>query len=270
MRMEVVMETKKLRLYVSDIAIDVFYERSIDFSKPKQAFIVLPGFPDFVGPTTLTTLLISSGKIVFQPHLRGTFDSSGQFAPTGIKESLFALNDLVWNSKGSSYPNGKIETQSWIIDSIVLVGHSFGGILVLRYFTEIANVDHIILTSPALHYAKEYGCKENGPEHYREVEDKYPFTYRLARTEDWNGIIEGLDMIPAAPIGKVKKILTLYGENDKYFNIEKVKNTALSLIKAYISTDEVVIKIIKGSGHPLAELLDLQETRDYIISFCER
>lgn len=262
------MEIKKLRLYADDIAVDVFYLRSTNFEVSHQATIILSGFPDFIGASAMTTYQLAVGNIVFQPHLRGTFDSAGEFSPVGVQESLRAVNRMVINRIGSKSPNGEVEKLPWEIDSVILVGHSFGGLLVLRYFNEINKLKHIVFTSPALHYASQFGCKEIGPEHYDEVRRKYPFTYRLAPVTEWEEILEGYEMTPRYPLGKVEKVIVLYGENDKYFDLEIVIRTVVSLIKNYIKAEEYTLQIVEKAGHPVAELLSNKSVINLLNNFC--
>lgn len=264
------MEIKKLRLYVSDIAVDVFYDRAMNFENNQQAVVILSGFPDFIGASAMTNYQVSIGNIVFQPHMRGTFDSDGSFSPAGVKESLKALNKLITESSGSNVPNGEVEDFPWKIDSVILIGHSFGGLLVLRYFTEILNVKSIIFTSPALHYGPQYGCKEIGPEHYREVGEKYPFTYRLSPVSDWEEILQGTEKIPEYPLGSVKKVVIIYGEKDKYFDMGLVKRTAIDLIKTYIEADDYLFLIAEKAGHPVAELLSNNEITRLLEEVCRK
>lgn len=264
------MGMKKLRVYVDEVAVDVFYDKKINFETCQQAAVILPGFPDFIGASAMTNYQVSLGNIVFQPHMRGTFDSAGRFSPFSVKESFRALNKLITEAKGSKVPNGKIERMSWKIDSVVLIGHSFGGILVLRYFYEIMNVKSIIFTSPALHYAAQYGCKEIGPEHYKEVGERYPFTYRLSPIAAWKEILEGTEKLPDHSLGKVEKVIAIYGREDKYFDIESVEKTVEKLIKSYITMNTFSLYIAEHVGHPVAELLSDNYVKTLVENFCKR
>lgn len=263
------MKIKKTRIYSSDIAVDVFYRRDIDFSKKNQAVIILPGFPDFIGASAMTNYQVSLGNIVFQPHIRGTFDSAGEFSPHGIKESFVAVNHMINNATGSKVPNGQQENQPWSISDIILVGHSFGGIMALRFFSEIQNLKTLIFTSPALHYSSEYGCKEIGPEHYNDVKRKYPFTYRLAPLSSWHGILEGNDPLPSYPLGKVDNVLIMYGMEDKYFDLASVSETAKHLVESYVSSQNCTLFLVKGAGHPVAELLSNEKAIEILDSICK-
>ena len=77
------MQIKKQRMYIFDLAVDVFYDRNCDFNSKINAVVSLCGFPDFAGPNEMTIFQVGLGNIVFQPHMRGTFDSGGLFGPEG-------------------------------------------------------------------------------------------------------------------------------------------------------------------------------------------
>lgn len=262
------MQIKKQRLYVQDVAIDVFYDRNCNFNLEKTAVINLCGFPDFAGPNEMTTLQVSFGNIVFQPHMKGTFDSGGLFGPNGIKETMTCLNTIIWASKASSLPLGELEIMPWKIKKVILVGHSFGGIIELRYFNLIEKLNSIIFMSPAVHYADKYGCDENGPDHYAEVDQKYPFTYRLDSIKNWGGILEGKDVLPNEPIGSVKNVAVIYGEADRYFDIGLAKKEVPNLIKCYIKADSYMFDVIEKAGHPLAETLHDSKAINIIKGIC--
>lgn len=262
------MAIKKVRMYVKNVAIDVFYKKDIDFTLSHQAVACFSGFPDFVGPTPLTYLFAANNRIVFQPHVVGTFDSQGEFCPDGIKTTMLLLNHAIWDAAGSSYPDGQEICFPWQCNSLILAGHSFGGIIALRYFNCLQNLHSIILTSPALHYSKRFGCKENGPEHYENVRMQYPYTYRLAPVSSWNGILSGEDEIPSRPHGAVNNILILYGENDKYFDMDAVRQTVPRLVSSYVSARELSLQILPDVGHPLIELLQCNEAQKGILKVC--
>lgn len=264
------MATKKLRVYVENVAVDVFYRRDLDFSCSHQAVVCFPGFPDFIGPTALTNFLVENGKIVFQPHVMGTFDSQGEFCPAGVQRTLALMNRIIWDSTGSRHPDSEEISFPWICDSLIVVGHSFGGVIALRYYSFLHNVSSLIFTSAALHYSEQYGCKENGPEHYENVRKAYPFTYRLAPIKEWYDILNGKDELPHEPIGKVDRILILYGEKDKYFDIDAIRDNIPRLVNSYIASDELSLKILHDVGHPLAEIMQCSIARESINSICSR
>lgn len=261
------MQIKKNRLYIKKLAVDVFYNRAIDFNENKLAVVILNGFPDFAGPNALTNLLVSEDIVVFQPHLKGTYDSAGEFCPEGVKSSLCLLNTIIWEARACTYPDNTPEIFPWKINSLALVGHSFGGLLAIRYSYCLKNVEKLLLTSPALHYGVKYGCYEIGPEHYESVRKLYPFTYRLAPIEMWDGILDGIDTLPEEPYGTVKGVLILYGNNDKYFDIDKVKTIAPGLVSAYVESATPILKIVEGSGHPIAEILHSTGIPEMIVNF---
>lgn len=258
------MKIKKKRYYNSNIAVDVFYNPKIDIADFKKAAVCISGFPDFVGINPLTQLLVGSNVLVFQPHMAGTFDSGYSFNPEGAIRTFIALNDLINNANGSDMPSADIIKMPWNIDSVLLTGHSFGGFFVLRFFNLIENIEKILFTSSVLHYAERFGCLEIGPEQYEKVSNQYPFTYRLADISEWMGMWEGKDKLPLTPLGKVREVIIIYGENDKYFNIELVKQNLIELVKSYIISDNIEIKIVKEVGHPLIELLDNSMSQDSI------
>lgn len=263
------MQIKKQRFYVEDVAIDVFYERNMDFSVKRNAVVSLCGFPDFAGPNDMTTYQVELGNIVFQPHMKGTFDSAGFFGPEGIKETLEALNAIIFEKKASEIPMAKCIDMPWIIKRVILIGHSFGGMIQLRYFHIIKNLDSIIFISPAVHYAEKYGCDEDGPAHYAEVAKKYPFTYRLAPANSWGGILEGRDPIPENCVGQVNKVAVIYGSIDKYFDVSIAQKEVPNLVKSYIKSREFSFDIIDGAGHPLGEILSKFKARTIISGICK-
>ena len=245
------MKIKKQRYYNCGIAVDVFFDPEKKITDFRKAAIVINGFPDFIGINPLTKLLVSSDNLVFQPHMAGTFDSDYLFSPDGAYKTFKALNNLVNHASGANMPSSDMENLPWKINSVLLTGHSFGGFFALRYFNLIENLDKILFTSSVFHYANKYGCLEIGIEQYAKVANQYPYTYRLADINEWKGMWEGKDQIPIRPIGSVKEILIIYGENDKYFNIELINKNLLELVRSYIFSNT-----IEKAGHPLIELLD--------------
>lgn len=258
------MKIKKKRYYNSKIAVDVFYNPEINIADFKKAVVSISGFPDFIGINPLTQLLVGSNVLVFQPHMAGTFDSGYLFNPEGAIRTFIALNDLINNANGSDLPSTNAIKMPWNIDSVLLTGHSFGGFFALRFFNLIENVEKILFTSSVFHYADRYGCLEIGPEQYEKVSNQYPYTYRLADISEWMGMWEGKDKLPTAPLGKAKEVMIIYGENDKYFNIELIKQNLLELVRRYIVSDNIKIEIVKEAGHPLIELLDSSILQDSI------
>lgn len=258
------MKIKKKRYYNSNIAVDVFYNPEINIADFKKAVVSISGFPDFIGINPLTQLLVGTNVLVFQPHMAGTFDSGYLFNPEGAIRTFIALNDLINNANGSDLPSTNAVKMPWNIDSVLLTGHSFGGFFALRFFNLIENVEKILFTSSVFHYADRYGCLEIGPEQYEKVSNQYPYTYRLADISEWMGMWEGKDKLPAAPLGKAKEVMIIYGENDKYFNIELIKQNLLELVSSYIISDSIKIEIVKDAGHPLIELLDSSMLQDSI------
>lgn len=255
------MRIKKQRVYFANIAIDMFFNRDVDISKCTKAAVIINGFPDFAGPSTFSSFLGAKNMIVFQPHIEGTYDSSGFFSPAGVKNTFSLINRMLSTSTFSDYPNGELITQPWNIDEIYIIGHSFGGMLVLRYSGYITpHSAGILFTSPALHYNPKYGCKEIGPEHYKSVKKKYPYTYRLAPIDAWDNIITGEDALPAECISSSEKIRIIYGENDSYFDINTVNAEAIELVKKYIQSDDCTLQIIEDAGHSSAELLKQNST----------
>ena len=261
------MKIKKQRYYNNKIAIDVFFNAETNISDIKKAAVIINGFPDFIGINPLTNLLVESNIIVFQPHMAGTFDSDYNFSPEGAYNTFLALNSFINDSIGSKFPNGELEKMPWKIENIVLAGHSFGGFFALRYFNLIKNINKIIFTSAVLHYHPKYGCLENGPEQYNKVFNQYPFTYRLSSIDLWNGMWEGKDPLPIKQLGKVNKIMVIYGENDKYFNKKLVNDNFLEVITSYINSDDIKMVIVDRAGHPLADLLDNRELCQQIKNF---
>jgi len=262
------MQIKKQRLYVSDVAVDVFYDRSTNFKSMMNAVISLCGFPDFAGPNDMTTFQVGLGNIVFQPHMKGTFDSGGLFGPEGFKDTLKALNTIIWGAKASDFPMEKLEPMPWKVKKVILIGHSFGGMIELRYFPIIDKLDSIIFISPAVHYADKYGCDEDGPAHYADVRKKYPYTYRLETQDKWGGILEGTDAVPSTAIGTVKNVAILYGSEDRYFDVVAAKKEVPGLIKSYIEATTYSFDIIENAGHPLAEILSNDTAVDIIRNIC--
>lgn len=258
------MKIKKKRYYNNNIAVDVFYNPEINIADFKKAVVSISGFPDFIGINPLTQLLVGSNVLVFQPHMAGTFDSGYLFNPEGAIRTFIALNDLINNANGSDLPSTNAVKMPWNIDSVLLTGHSFGGFFALRFFNLIENVEKILFTSSVFHYADRYGCLEIGPEQYEKVSNQYPYTYRLADISEWMGMWEGKDKLPATPLGKAKEVMIIYGENDKYFNIELIKQNLLELVSSYIISDSIKIEIVKKAGHPLTELLDSSMLQDSI------
>ena len=85
---------KKYRLRYGPVAADLFTQRSWA-SLDRPVAIVLPGLPDFAGPTALTSGLLGMGCAVLQPHLLGTYDSDGVFSPDGCRETLTRTWDAI-------------------------------------------------------------------------------------------------------------------------------------------------------------------------------
>lgn len=259
------MSIKKQRIYSANVAIDMFYNKETEISNCSKAVIIINGFPDFAGPSTYSTFFASNNMIVFQPHIEGTYDSSGFFSPAGVKNTFSLINSMIATSSFSFFPNEEPIKQPWNISKVYIVGHSFGGILVLRYSNFIlSSFDGILLSSPALHYAPKYGCKEDGPEHYKNVQKKYPYTYRLAPIEAWDSILLGKDPLPDNYIFSADKIQIIYGKKDSYFNLDMVNHEAVNLVKKYIKTNDCSLEIIDGAGHSSAELLKQKTTLEIL------
>lgn len=247
------MAIKKQRFFASGYAVDVFADRQLQ-SDRTPVVVVLPGFPDFPGPSALTPLLTDLGIRVLQPHLAGTYDSPGAFSLAGAADTLSAVSQAlsagIWTA-----PGGEVVNLGWTPTKLGLVGHSFGGIFALRCFPALAGLDLVIFTSAAIHYAPSFGCHEVGPEHYGSVGLSHPRTYRLAPMDAWAEVMSGVDPAPSKPIGHVPSVRILYGEKDKYFDVRTAVERAPALVAAYTGCNDIQTTTVIGGGHPLAELL---------------
>lgn len=263
------MRIKKQRFYYESIAIDIFYNPRKELSEFKQAAVVINGFPDNIGINALTTLLVSTDVLVFQPHMAGTYDSGHLFSPTGAEKTFMAVNNFVNKSIGAATPNGEFKKMLWNIKSVILIGHSFGGFFSIRYFHLIKNLKKAMFTSSVFHYKEKYGCLEDGPEQYSKVTAQYPYTYRLSDINEWQGMWEGKDAIPCEPKGSIEHVLVIYGEKDKYFNVDLINKNITCLIDSYVCSPDIVVEIASGVGHPLIELLGNLLLVDKIKAFIE-
>jgi fermentation-respiration switch protein FrsA (DUF1100 family) len=247
---------KKYRLRYDSIAADLFTDRAwTSLRRPLTVFF--PGLPDFVGPTALTTELVRHGAAVLQPHLAGTYDSDGLFSPEGCRHTLRATAKAI--SENGLTPAGSEQSVGLEPTKISLVGHSFGGITVLRYFDEFQNLDSLIFTSAALHYSRkapDYGLDEDGRGSFESLSVSNPYTYRLGDIGEWDSILRGTDPLPQQPLGNVDSIRIIYGEKDKYFDLDAVRQNVPDLVAAYASSAHgITLDIVPGAGHYLPELV---------------
>jgi hypothetical protein len=249
------LSVKKYRLRYGPVAADLFADRSWDsFIRP--LVVSFPGLPDFAGPTALTNAFVRQGAAVLQPHLAGTYDSDGEFSPEGCRQTLSETWRAI--SSGGLTPASGASPLQVEPSRITLHGHSFGGITVLRNFTEFDSLNAIVFTSAALRYGgpeTDYGLREDGRDGYEGVRSSHPYTYRLADVERWDAILRGADPIPAEPLGAVDHVRIIYGENDKYFDIDAVRKNTLGLVRSYVETPNLQLDILAGAGHYLPEIV---------------
>ena len=66
------------------------------------------------------------------------------------------------------------------------------------------------------------------------------------------------------------RVVVIYGEKDKYFDIELVKRTAIDLIKTYIEADDYLFFVAEKAGHPVAELLSNNEITRLLEEVCRK
>lgn len=71
-------------------------------------------------------------------------------------------------------------------------------------------------------------------------------------------------------MGSVKKVVIIYGEKIKYFDMGLVKRTAIDLIKTYIEADDYLFLIAEKAGHPVAELLSNNEIKRLLEEVCRK
>lgn len=200
---------------------------------------------------------------MLQPHMAGTYDSTGEFSPEGCRRTLQETSNAI--QQGRLTPAGSDKALTLTPTKISLIGHSFGGIVALRYFSEIAGVQALVFTSAALHYGRDdpdFGCLEDGPEHYRSVAVTHPFTYRLAPAGEWIEILAGQDAVPPAPVGSVRSVRTIYGGNDKYYELDAASRNIPNLIAGYVTARDQHFDIIPDAGHPIAELVSARSVHE--------
>lgn len=254
------LSVKKQRVFAGPIATDVFVQRhQVGSSIP--TVVLIPGFPDFPGPSALTTALVAEGCRVLQPHMPGTFDSSGRFGLAACAEAIRHVNRAITSASWSVHPEASPSSAAWRPHRLAYFGHSFGGLIALRTFHLLENLNLLAFTSAAVHYGDPYGCHEVGPKHYGEVASLYPNTYRLAPIDEWHGTLAGTDPVPDSPLGSVAAVRIVYGENDKYFDIPKATASVPGLIRRYVSADEETLTVVPTAGHPVAELLQVSNVR---------
>jgi pimeloyl-ACP methyl ester carboxylesterase len=254
--METSFSIKKYRLRYGSIAADLFTDRSWK-SLRRPLAIFLPGLPDFVGPTALTTELVRHGVAVLQPHLVGTYDSDGLFSPEGCRDTLRQTDKAIFER--SLVPAGDSQPIALEPTKTSLIGHSFGGITALRWFNELRGLNSLIFTSAALRYGRtspDYGLKEDGRESYASLAVTNPHTYRPASIDAWDAILRGVDSLPDGSLGSVDNVKLIYGENDKYYDLEAVQQNVPRLVSSYVtSAHGVVLDIVQGAGHYLPEIV---------------
>ncbi len=247
---------KKYRIIYNGVAADLFTDRTWP-SLDRPLAIFLPGLPDFCGPTALTSALVREGVAVLQPHFAGTYDSDGLFSPEGCRITLRETSHAI--TDGNLVPVGSKSPLAVAPTVTSLIGHSFGGITALRYFNEFRDLHALIFTSAALHYSHEdpdYGLAEDGMEIYESLHASNPRTYRPAPISEWECILRGLDQLPNRPLGTVHCVRVIYGENDKYFDINVARRNVPELISAYAHTIAgLTIEVVQGAGHYLPELV---------------
>ncbi|MFJ5306792.1 alpha/beta hydrolase family protein [Streptomyces sp. NPDC088350] len=255
-KMEIPFSVKKYRLRYGSIAADLFVDRAWG-ALHRPLAIFLPGLPDFIGPTALTTELVRHGVTVLQPHLAGTYDSDGLFSPDGCRDTLRQTSKAI--SEGGLVPAGGSRPLNVEPTKISLIGHSFGGITALRWFGELQGLNSLFFTSAALHYSRQspdYGLDEDGRASFESLAASNPHTYRVGDMEAWDPILTGIDPLPSHPLGAVSSVKLIYGASDKYFDLDAVRENAPDLVSAYVDVDRgVSLEVVPGAGHYLPEIV---------------
>ena len=251
------LKMKKFRFVEDGLAGDVYFDRSRDSFSGLALFAY--GFPSFPGPNAVIEALTAAGLVVISPHFRGTYDSEGEFSPESLVSTVEDVARLVGRGYLAQGKDGKHFDlpERWVL----IVGHSFGCAAVIRSWFHLKGVEALLLLAPTAHYSihdPDYGVREDGMAQLDYVRETHPYTYRLAPDTVWRDLFSGIDEPHAQNVSasNAPSVTAVIGEQDAYFDVEVARVNMSRLIDRYVGDTSPAVHVLRGCGHPLAELVN--------------
>jgi len=201
--------------------------------------IYLSGFPTLPKENLFTKYCQEKGITIIMPHYYGSWLSDGNFTPNNL---IKTANDVIKIAKkGKAIEQYNFVEKKWKINSIILGGGSFGGLIALLS-AQVNNINKIFLSAPLIDL-KSQGIfyREENLMHSLEFARRiYKNVYRGIEQKLWNDFFTNKLSKTSINYNKLneKNILIIHGEKDNTINIKhsvkfasKLKNVKLIKLK---------------------------------------
>jgi esterase/lipase len=257
---------KRFRIIENGLCIELY--RPVVPNRDERLAVYFYGFPGSSGKTEPVVKLVDAGYTVIQPHYRGTYDSTGEFSPSTAMGTLREIADIIQKGVLVEIKNGSKVHIPTKIDFVV--GHSFGCFPALKGSIDVNGVKKILLMGPQISFNQDgdgVGSTEDGNMHFYYVKNSRPHTYRLgAWASGWEQLYDAkLDGVSGVAPVTLDKVMVVIGENDKYFNVDLVRQNSQQIVhKSLLGDYTVNINVVKDVGHGPKGLFN-NETMKFIL-----